>query len=84
MFNTTIFYCQIYYFHLDTLCFNDSVYVIEEDKGPLVMTLTLSRALPFDISVNFLYHDRTSFGKLVTCIIFIMMQLLCCMHTLYW
>ena len=67
LFNPAIFYYQIFdMFHLDTLRFDINVYVIEEDKGPLVMTLTLSRALPFNISVIFLYLDENAFGKLPT------------------
>ena len=53
-------------FHLDTLCFNHSAYWIVEDESPLLMTLTLSRVLPFDISVRFLYADENAFGKLAT------------------
>ena len=53
-------------FHLDTLCFNRSAYWIEEDKGPVLMTLILSRALPFNVSVRFLYTDENAIGKLHT------------------
>ena len=53
--------------HVDILCFDEKQYYrIKEDEGPLVMTLTLSRALPFDISVTFLYTDLKAFGKLAT------------------
>ena len=51
-------------FQLDTFCFDRSSYAVSEDEGPLVMGLTLSRALPFDIIVHFLYRDLTAVGKL--------------------
>ena len=52
-------------FHLDTFCFDRNSYQVNEDDGFLIMTLTLSRALPFNISVKFLYEDLTAYRKLV-------------------
>lgn len=54
-------------FHLDTFCFDANSYPVNEDDGVVVMTLTLSRALPFNISVKFLYEDRSANRKLMIC-----------------
>ena len=52
-------------FHLDTFCFDRQSYLIVEDESPLEMNLTLSRVLPFEITVKFLYTDETAVGKLI-------------------
>ena len=57
---------------LDTFCFDQRSYAVFEDRGPLTMTLTLSRALPFDISVNFAYTGRNAIGKMY-CFVFAVM-----------
>lgn len=51
-------------FQLDTFCFDQLSYVVLEDGGPLLMSMSLSRALPFDILVRFIYRDLNAFGKL--------------------
>ena len=63
MVNIITFYYHV--FHVDTLCFDEKSYMIMEDKGPLNMTLTLSKPLPFDITVKFLYEDLKATGKLM-------------------
>ena len=53
-------------FYLDTVSFDPvATYTIIEDEGPLVMELVLSRILPFDVSLKFLYNDLSAHGKLV-------------------
>ena len=61
MFNTILL---MMCFHLDTLCFDLPSYTILEDGGPLLMSMSLSRTLPFDILVRFLYMDFNAFGEL--------------------
>ena len=61
MFNTILL---MMCFQLDTFCFDQRSYVVLEDGGPLLMSMSLSRALPFDILVRFIYRDLTAFGKL--------------------
>ena len=39
--------------------------VVKEHDGALEIPLTLSRPLPFNISIKFLYDDLTAVGKLV-------------------
>ena len=51
-------------FQLDTFCFDRSSYAVREDEGPLVMSLRLSRALPFDVFFKFEYRSFSAFGKL--------------------
>ena len=58
-------YITILCFHLDTFCFEERSYSVREDDGSVNMTLTLSKALPFNISVKFVYTDLTARGKLV-------------------
>lgn len=57
---------------LDTFCFDLPSYTVFEDRGHITMTLTLSRALPFDISVNFGYEHVTAIGKMY-CVVFAVM-----------
>ena len=57
---------------LDTFCFDQRSYAVIEDSGYLTVTLTLSRALPFDISVNFAYEDLNAIGKMY-CVVFAVM-----------
>ena len=57
---------------LDTFCFDVISYPVLEDRGPVTMTLTLSRALPFDISVNFAYQGLSAIGKMY-CVVFTVM-----------
>ena len=59
-----LLYLIKWYFQLDTLCFDQRSYAVREDEGPLVMSLRLSRALPFDVYLKFVYKSYSALGKL--------------------
>lgn len=53
-------------FYLDLVMFDpDATHTVVEDEGPLEMKVTLSRPLPYDILLKFLYQDLSAHGKLV-------------------
>ena len=61
--------------HLDSLCFDLPTYTMIEDDGQLQMTLILSRALPFEVSVEFVYQDFSARrGKLVICCVILIVM----------
>ena len=68
-----------YVIYVDTFCFNQSVYIVEEGK-PAVLTVNLSRVLPFDILVRFRYIELSAIGK--PCVI-IMLCKIQCLFTYY-
>ena len=54
----------VHVFQLDTFCFNQSIYIVDEDAEFAVMTLIFSSIVKEEIMVRFRYIDLTATGEL--------------------